>query len=107
MTNALGTGTVNLPVNIPVDERLALGKAALKSGARSVGDYVRKLILLGLEADNKLTAREVREIRRKYYGVAHTVCGIVLVVFTLVCGGELRKTSRRVEAEEMIEEAAL
>jgi hypothetical protein len=70
MTNPIGTGTCNLPVNIPLDERAALGQAAFAAGARSVGDYVRKLILSALEHENPKAAAKVRQIRRQYYGTA-------------------------------------
>ena len=107
-TNALGTGTVNLPINIPMDERLAIGKAAFKHGAKSVGEYVRKLIMLGLEADDKLTAREVKEIRRKYYGMAHAVCGVGIILFlAFFCDDDTARRSRRVRSSKgRVEEVA-
>lgn len=104
MTHKLGIGTVNLQVNVPAEERLALGRAAFNAGAKSVGDYLRKLVLKGAEAENPELAAHLREVRRAYYGAT---CLIVFVL-GLLCGSvnEARRvrTARRVE--EIREEVA-
>ena len=103
MTNPIGTGTCNLTLNIPVDERAVLGKLAFQAGAKSVGDFLRSLVLRGLENQNATAARQVREIRRRYYGGAL----LVLFVAALACGGsqEMRRASSRVRRIEQWEEA--
>jgi len=63
-TNSIGSGTRNISINVPVDERDLLGKVVFAEGL-SVGELVRKAYLAGLDAR---TAQEIREIRRKYYG---------------------------------------
>ncbi len=68
-THPIGTGTRNLTLNVPTDEQAELGRLAFRSGARSVGDFVRHLVLLGLEAINPDAAQQVKYIRHKYYGV--------------------------------------
>ena len=47
MPNPLGKGTVNVSVNLLKQERLILGRLALADD-RSLGEYVRRLILTGL-----------------------------------------------------------
>jgi len=65
-----------MAINIPKDERALLGRLATRFGARSVGGFVKELIALGLEAKCKLSAAELRKIRRQYYAAAF------LVIFT-------------------------
>ena len=104
MTNPIGTGTCNVTFNIPTDERAVLGKLAFQAGAKSFSGFLRSLVLRGLENQNAAAAREVREIRRRYYGGAM----LVLFVAGLLCGGigELRRASSRVRrVEEQREEA--
>jgi hypothetical protein len=73
-THALGTGTRNLSINIPVDERDELGRlgfqAVEQGAARSIGDWLRSVLLAGLEHENPKAAAKVRQIRRQYYGTA-------------------------------------
>lgn len=76
-TNAIGTGTCNLPVNVPVDERAFWGKLATEAGAKSVGELHRIMWLLGLQQAFPGKAEELREIRRRYYGA---------VMMFLFCG---------------------
>lgn len=124
MTNAIGTGTVNLSINVPADERLHLGRLSVKMGFKSVGDLLRRLALKGLQAELseierqihpmgsvgplvqraeelRKTLREVRQTRVKYYGTA------LLLLFGafLVCSEhqEFRR-ARRCRAEEETEE---
>lgn len=104
MTHPIGTGTVNLTLNIPVDERAALGRAALAHGARSVGDYVRRLVLLGLSKDDAQAARQVREVRRRYYG---TLAAALVAWIALSSSGEqMRRPPRPVRANRQEEVAS-
>jgi len=73
--NPIGTGTVNLSLNAPADWARELGKAAFGANARSIGDFLRRLIERGAEAENPELAAQLREIRRRYYG------SILLVTF--------------------------
>lgn len=91
MTNAIGTGTANLAINIPVDERAALGRAAVAAGAKSVGEYLRGLWLAGAKAENPELAKEISQVRRQYYGAAL----MALFMCALVMGGSPERAMRR------------
>jgi hypothetical protein len=84
MTHSIGSGTVNLTINVPIDERLQ---------ARSVGDLVKRLLLRGLELEDAATAVRVREIRRRYYGIAMLAVGLLAVAetFSPDSGTEMRR----------------
>jgi len=103
MTNAIGTGTCNLSLNLPRDERAELGRLAFRAGARSVGDYVRRLMLSGLERDDLESARRIKEIRQRYYGAAL----LALFIGLLLTGeaNDLRRARRSVR-ERRTEERA-
>lgn len=102
MTNQIGTGTCNVSINLPRDERTELGRLAFQSGAKSVGDFLRGLVLRGLEQENVEAARRVREIRARYYGSA--LLTIFLASLALHPNQDLRRTGRRVRIEEVREE---
>jgi hypothetical protein len=87
-------------MNIPVDERSELGKLAMRLGFRSTGDFLRALVMKGLEHHDPVAASRVRDIRRRYYGGA--MLGIFLL--TLVMGhADLRRPNRRLRIEEAAE----
>ncbi|MGA2751624.1 MAG: hypothetical protein ABSG59_22895 [Verrucomicrobiota bacterium] len=62
MPNPLGKGTVNVSVNLLKQERLILGRLALADD-RSLGEYVRRLILTGLRFSNPSAAAEMERAR--------------------------------------------
>lgn len=109
MTNAIGTGTVNIAINVPRGERDLLGRAALLSGCRSVGDYIRRAVLKGIELDCPATAQQLRQIRRQYYGAALLGVFLAGLIASIVLGEQqdlrrARRGTRRVE--EVREEIA-
>jgi hypothetical protein len=73
-THALGSGTCNLPINFKVEERNLLGQLAfqqIQNGkARSVGDFIKQLILRGVEAESPEAAMRIRAIRNGITGSA-------------------------------------
>jgi hypothetical protein len=81
MTNPIGSGTANLSINVPLDERRLWGRLAFlaieRGEARSVGDYERKILAKGLEAQDPAAAARLREIRSRYY--ASTLAALLLV----------------------------
>jgi hypothetical protein len=89
MTNAIGTGTVNLSLNLPIDERAELGRAAMRAGFASVGAFVRSLYLKGAEAHDKELASQIKEVRRKYYGAAFLVLLCASLVSSWMSGDQL------------------
>jgi hypothetical protein len=93
VTHSIGSGTVNLTINVPIDERLLLGRASVRLQARSVGDLVKRLLLRGLELEDAATAVQVREIRRRYYGIAMLAVGLLAVAetFSPGSGTEMRR----------------
>lgn len=111
-TNPVGVGSVNFPINLPVDEKAALGRAAFDAGCRSVGEYLRKLILKGAEVENPELAARLREVRRQYYGAAFIFLFVGLVGASWVGDTSLdrarvARTSRAVRRIEGFEFDAL
>lgn len=129
MSHALGTGTANISINLPIDEKGEWGRLAC-AGNESLGNLIRRLMLRGLEselacAENAIhreigfiswrgeilmfrraealrqTVRKVKEIRRTYYGVmlALVFCG------GLICCEQVDMRRCRTRVEEMREEA--
>ncbi|HYG22757.1 MAG TPA: hypothetical protein VEH04_08250 [Verrucomicrobiae bacterium] len=92
MTNAIGTGTANLSINIPLDERSELGRAAVREGCKSVGEFVRKLVLAGAEVKHPELAVQLKEVRRKYYGGTM----LILILCAIAFGSDAMKASKKV-----------
>jgi len=65
-TNAIGTDTKNLTVNIPEKLHANIATLAKKSGCKSVGEYVRGLLINAQENDLRIT--QVSE-KRTYWVV--------------------------------------
>lgn len=104
MSHYIGTGTVNLCLNVPRDERDVWGQAAVRSGARSVGDYCKRMMLRGLEVENAEAAAKLKVVRRQYYGVTCAVLCLTTFSFALIFGQQdFRRAGRRVR-EERFEE---
>lgn len=102
MTHPIGTSTCNITINVPKDERDILGRAAFAAGSKSVGDFLRVLILAGLETKDHASAERLRQVRREYYGT------VMLVIFcgALMCGERFELRRARTRIEERMEEAA-
>jgi hypothetical protein len=70
-THPIGSGTANLSINVPLDERALWGRlgflAVERGEARSVGDFERRVLLKGLEAVDPEAAAKLKEIRIRYY----------------------------------------
>jgi hypothetical protein len=64
-TNHLGPGTVNVPLNLLVEERSLFGHIAV-SEDRSLGDTIRRLAVDGLRQRNHLEAERVEALRRAH-----------------------------------------
>jgi len=106
MTNAIGSGSVNLTVNVPYDEHRHLVRLA-SAMRQSLGDLVRRVTLKGLETELaqieaqlhrevgfiskdgeillirraealRQTVKSIRSTREKYYGAV--ICAIILAI---------------------------
>lgn len=99
-TNPIGTGTRNLSVNCPTDEAAEIGKLAFRLGFKSVGDFMRHLVMRGLEQQDADAAGRVREIRKRYYSSA--MLGVFISAM-LFAHEDLRRPSRRQRVEEFAE----
>ncbi len=64
--NPVGKGTVNVTVNLLAQERLILGRLAL-SDDRSLGEFIRRMVVTGLRTVNPQSASDMEEARRKHY----------------------------------------
>jgi hypothetical protein len=131
MTNPIGCGTANLSVNVPLDEKLALGKLAFTCG-QSQGELVRQLTLRGLEAELKecedkiyreigfvsrdgeialmkrtealrQTVQSIRQTRKMYYGAMLLAVFVALIVLS---ESQDMRRARRNRAEEEVEEVS-
>lgn len=69
-TNPIPAWSTNLSVNMPQDERDLLGRMAAEAKARSLAQFIKELIAHGVAARCARSARELAEIRRRYYGAA-------------------------------------
>ena len=78
-THAIGTGTVNLTVNVPADWRGIIGRAT--NGALSVGDVLRELIEAGAKVKSRPLWRSLRMSRVKYYGLKRLDSAALLGLF--------------------------
>lgn len=103
MTNPIGSGTCNVSINLPVDERAELGRLAFQSGSKSVGDFLRSLLLTGLEHKDAAAAQRIREIRRIYYSAS--LLGLFLSTLAFGDHIDLRRSRSglRVRVEEVRE----
>jgi hypothetical protein len=79
-THPIGSGTANLSINVPIDERTLWGRlgflAVERGEAKSVSDFERKVLAKGLEAIDPAAAARLREIRSRYY--AGTLAALLL-----------------------------
>ena len=65
-SHPLGKGTVNVGINLLDQERKILGRLALADD-RSLGDFMRRLLVTGLRSTNPNAAREMEEARQRHY----------------------------------------
>ena len=103
-THAIGTGTQNINLNLPVDEKAIWGKVAFRLGFRSTGSLFRKSSLLGLEQIDPQAAAEIKATRIKYYGSAALLCVFML---TFASHDEMTRARRGRRIEEVREEEAI
>jgi len=64
--NPVGKGTSNVSVNLLDAEKLILGRLALADD-RSLGDFIRRLVITGLRTTNPTAASDMETARRKHY----------------------------------------
>ena len=62
-TNPIGTGTANVPVNVPVEMKEMLDELASKSGV-TVSDYLRGIITCAIESEALVTIHTSKRPRR-------------------------------------------
>jgi hypothetical protein len=65
-TNPIGKGTVNVPVNMLEQERRILGQLAMADD-RSLGEFIRRLVVTGLRTTNPGAAVEMELARKRHY----------------------------------------
>lgn len=108
MSHCIGSGTVNLSINVPRDERDVWGKIAFRRGAKSVGEFCKKMMLRGLEMEDAPSAAKLKAVRRQYYGMACAVVCLSVFLVSLICGdkNDVRRARRgRTRTEEARVEA--
>ncbi len=94
-TTPIPAWSTNLSVNVPKDERDLLVRMAKESGARSLAQFLKHLVALGVAAKCEASAEQLREIRRRYYGatLALLFCGAMAASWFSHDG--LQRTCRR------------
>lgn len=116
-TTPIPKGTCNFPLNITVEERALLGRAAFEAQV-SMGEFVKRMLVHGLRQVRPVLADEVeaiREARRRdvarwnFNVIAVVVCGGLLFVASINriearrgCGNSAR-VNRCVRGEESVE----
>jgi hypothetical protein len=63
--NPIGDGTVNVSVNMLLEERSVLGRLALAED-RSLGDHIRRMVTIGLRVTNPAAAIEFEAARSRH-----------------------------------------
>lgn len=105
-THAIGTGTANLSINVPVDERDFWGRLAFQAiergEAKSVGDFQRQVLANGLEAMDPERSLHLREIRTRYYSGALAALMIAASVLTWFGHSTAEPMVRRVSAARAV-----
>jgi hypothetical protein len=65
MTNPLGKGTGNVGVNLVDSEKDIWARLAFVDD-RSLGEFLRRMALIGLRSHNNDAANQIETIRRQY-----------------------------------------
>lgn len=65
MTHPQGRGTQNVAVNLLDEEKLVLGRLAAADD-RSLGDYIRRMTVIGLKMTNPAVAVELEQARKAH-----------------------------------------
>lgn len=76
-THAIAGDADRLSVQVLRREKALIGQAAFSKGFKSVGDYVRHLLQVGMEIEDKRLAEKYKAARAKRYSNA------VVMVFTV------------------------
>jgi hypothetical protein len=67
MTKQIPIGTCNMPVNVDIEERAVIGRAAFNLGI-STGEFIRRLISTAMSSTHPYEAEQIAEIRRRRKG---------------------------------------
>lgn len=94
-TKAIGTGTRNLSLNVPVDEREFY--RSLAGPGEHLADVLRRLLAKGAELENAAKVVELKNIRRRYYGTVNTLLAM-LSLSALFSGADMRRPARMVRS---------
>jgi hypothetical protein len=80
MTNPIGSGTCNVPVNMLTDERSIIGRLAFERGI-SQGEYLRRVIRRGIALSDPISAKRMAQLRRARHviGLALLAAGLLFV----------------------------
>jgi hypothetical protein len=113
MTNPIGSGTINITINVPSDERGFWSRLVDTLGFRSANELQRLALERGLEAiasdfatkgkpevaaKASEAAKQLHGIRRQYYGAAMLVIFGLMLAGVIVAKQDIRarqKTARR------------
>jgi hypothetical protein len=88
--------TMNLSLNVSQPEGAFWKRLALKAGARSVGDFHKRLLMSAVAVMNPAAGRELLNIRLNHRGLGSAALLALFVAGAIVQGGhkELRRAQQ-------------
>lgn len=112
MTNSIGKGTCNFPVNLTVEERSILGQAAFRQNV-SMAEFFRTHLLDGVRLKFPDVAEQIERVRaerrKAVLNVTMALVGTVLVLFADFGHKDIRRgrcqRTGRIEVVEEVKEA--
>jgi hypothetical protein len=107
MTNAIGKGTCNVPINLLVEERAIIGRLAFEKDL-SAGEFLRRVIRRGIAMSDPEEAKAMAEVRRTWKRATRVAISVSIVLLALFQGQDLRRVRplRLSRARTRVEEVA-
>jgi hypothetical protein len=102
VTNAIGSGTCNLPINLLTEERAIIGRLAGRSNL-ATGEYLRRIIRRGVALSDPEEAKKLAKLRRQRIGSALQLA--IFLVWLASGDGEAIRTPRSVRGRKNETEA--
>lgn len=104
-TNSIGAGTCNVPVNMPLEERLILGRLACERHI-STGELIRRLIDRAIRFEDRTAAGAIRRVRMERRRIKAGVL-VALVVLGLFTERDILRPARMLRGRRQETEACV
>jgi hypothetical protein len=102
VTNAIGSGTCNLPINMLTEERAIIGRLATRHNL-ATGEYLRRIIRRGVALSDPEEAKKLAKLRRQRIG--STLQLALLIGWMIAGGGDAIRAPRSVRSRRNETEA--